>query len=323
MYRWFFVISVTCSFSASAQIVETLGFGWSKTSVNTVVFRKNSLSSNGAFRYAAWYDSLGFVTLAMHAEGKWLNQTTNLKGNVSDAHNSISIIADGEGVLHMSWDHHNTRLKYARATAPGFLEMISQTGMIGVDEESVTYPEFHRLPSGDLIFLYRNGQSGRGNLVMNHYDLKSKTWTRRHSNLIDGEGQRNAYWQAYTDAQGTIHLSWVWRESPDVASNHDLCYARSEDGGVTWQRTDGRRYALPINAANAEYALKIPENSELINQTSMTATKDGKPIIASYWRPNAGSVPQYFVVYHDGRSWMHLLVVLVQNAFLYPVPRWL
>lgn len=295
-----FFPTLTCH----GQLADTLGFGWSRTSVNTVVFRKNAVSSGGGFRYAAWYDSLGFVSLAKHEAKKWITTKTDWKGKVADADNSISIIADGDGVLHMAWDHHNTPLKYARDAMPGAINLKEET-MIGTDEERVTYPEFHRLSNGDLIFLYRNGQSGSGNLVMNHYDLKSKKWSRVHSNLIDGEGQRNAYWQAYADQQGTIHLSWVWRESPDVASNHDMCYARSKDGGKTWERTDGTRYTLPINATNAEYAMKIPQKSELINQTSMTATRDGRPIIASYWRAPGAAVPQYFVIYHDDKTWNH------------------
>ena len=50
-----------------------------------------------------------------------------------------------------------------------------------------------------------------GNLVMNHYSVKEKKWNRVQDVLIDGEDQRNAYWQLYVDEQGTIHLSWVWR----------------------------------------------------------------------------------------------------------------
>jgi len=177
----------------------------------------------------------------------------------------------------------------------------AEQAMTGQREDSVTYPEFHRLGDGNLIFLYRDGGSGRGNLVLNRYDVATKTWARLHDNLIDGEGRRNAYWQACIDDAGTLHVSWTWRESPDVASNHDLAYARSRDGGVTWERTDGRRYALPITAATAEYALRIPQGSELINQTSMAADGAGRPYIASYWRAAGSKVPQYHIVHHDGR----------------------
>ena len=58
-----------------------------------------------------------------------------------------------------------------------------------------------------------SGSSGRGNLVMNRYSLKEHKWTRVQDILIDGENKRNAYWQLYVDEKGTIHLSWVWRET--------------------------------------------------------------------------------------------------------------
>lgn len=89
------------------------------------------------------------------------------------------------------------------------------------------------MSDGDLLFVYRSGSSGRGNLVMNHYSLKEHKWSRVQDVLIDGENKRNAYWQLYVDEQGTIHLSWVWRETWQVETNHDICYARSFDNGVT------------------------------------------------------------------------------------------
>ena len=121
--------------------------------------------------------------------------------------------------------------------------------------------------------------------------------------LIDGEGQRNAYWQACIDARGTIHVAWVWRESPDVASNHDMAYARSADGGQTWQRSTGETYQLPITEKTAEYAARIPPRSELINQTAITADAAGRPYITTYWRPAGTSVPQYHLIYLDGKTW--------------------
>src|SRR5690606_25180806 len=232
----------------------------------------------------------------------WSYRRTDLTGNTADAHNAISIMVDGEGYLHIAWDHHNSPLQYRRSIAPGSLQLRTNMPMTGSDEEDVTYPEFFRMPSGDLIFMYRSGASGRGNLVINRYTTKTQTWERIHDVLIDGEGQRNAYWQAYVDSQGTIHLSWVWRETPDVATNHDLCYARSRDGGNTWERSDGQPYTLPITAASAEYAFRIPQQSELINQTSMYADDRGRPYIATYWADDTG-IPQYQLVYHDGKRW--------------------
>ncbi len=231
-------------------------------------------------------------------------QQTTYKGNAADAHNSISIMVDGTGYLHLSWDHHGNPLNYCKSKAPGSLELTEKLSMTGLNEQKVTYPEFHKLPNGNLLFFYRDGQSGKGNLVLNRYDITTRQWTQLHTNLIDGEGRRNAYWQACVDAKGTIHLSWVWRESPDVASNHDMCYARSADGGSTWETSAGKKYEIPVTTATAEYAVIIPQKSELINQTSMYADADGHPYIATYWREQNDSVPQYHLTYKNSSDWI-------------------
>lgn len=284
--------------------------GYSKTSVNATIFRKNSITSHNDYQYIAYYDPDGYVTLGKrkHNSSKWEIHRTQYKGNVTDAHNVICIMVDGDGYLHVAFDHHGHPLNYAMSVAPGSLELGDKIPMVGKDEENVTYPEFYRLNRGNLLFAYRDGSSGRGNLVLNCYSVDRKKWERVQDILIDGENQRNAYWQLYVDRQGTIHLSWVWRESWLVETNHDLCYARSKDNGVTWEKSNGERYTLPINARNAEYAWHIPQNSELINQTSMSADEEGNPFIATYWRDsNVISpeivVPQYKVVWHNGKEW--------------------
>lgn len=290
---------------AAAPAVSTVGPGWANNSVNAVVFRKNSLVTHGDTQYVAYYDAERYLVLGKRKLGstEWTVRRSAWQGNAADAHNAISIMVDGDGVLHVSWDHHNNPLRYARGVAPGALELGPKLPMTGADEAEVSYPEFYRLPNGNLLFFYRLGGSGRGDLIINRYDVAARRWTRLHTNLITGEGKRNAYWQAFLDHRGTLHVSWVWRESPDVASNHDMAYARSPDGGVSWERSDGTPYVLPISAASAEYALRIPQNSELINQTSMAADGEGRPYIASYWRDAGSAVPQYHVIYHTGAAW--------------------
>lgn len=299
--------------ASSVNVAE----GWANNSVNAVVFRKNSLVTHGDTQFIAFYDKDRHVVLGKRKLGTsaWELQRTRYSGNADDAHNSISIMVDGAGVLHMAWDHHNHALRYARGVAPGALALGDKMPMLGRDEGRVSYPEFYRLPDGNLLFFHRNGASGKGDLVLNRYDVASASWTRLHSNLISGEGRRNAYWQAFVDHAGTVHLSWVWRASPDVASNQDLAYARSRDGGRTWERADGQPYRLPITAASAGYAARIAPNSELINQTSMAADARGNPYIATYWRDALSPVPQYRVVYHDGAAWQRLDLAFRKTAF--------
>lgn len=308
--------SVPSSTGTAVGLVDVAD-GWANNSVNAVVFRKNSLVTHGDTQFIAFYDKDGYVVLGKRTLGtsNWELKRSVYRGNAADAHNSISIMVDGAGFLHMAWDHHNHALRYVRSVAPGTLVLSDKMAMLGEDEASVSYPEFYRLPDGNLLFCYRNGGSGKGDLVINRYDTASGAWTRLHSQLISGEGQRNAYWQAFVDHKGTLHLSWVWRESPDVASNHDMAYARSRDGGKTWEQSDGRPYALPITAASADYAARIPQNSELINQTAMAADRHGHPVIASYWREAGSDVPQYRLLYHDGGRWSRLNLDFRKRAF--------
>ncbi|HEY7088335.1 MAG TPA: BNR repeat-containing protein [Tepidisphaeraceae bacterium] len=308
-----FILSLT----APASFADNLGAagsarlipiapGWAGNTVNVVIFRHNAMTSTpDGTQYTAFYDPDGHIVLAKRAigAGDWQIQKTQYTGNVRDAHNAICIAVDGQGVLHVAWGDHNHPLNYARAKAAGSLELGEKMPMTGKSEDRVTYPEFYNTADGGLLFLYRVGASGNGNLVLNRFDVNSGQWTQVHENLIDGQGQRNAYWQMATDEQGVLHLSWVWRESPDVATNHDLCYARSRDGGKTWERTDGRPLAIPITMATAEVAATIPQKHELINQTSMTTDSKGRAYIATYWRDEGEDVPQYHIVYFDGTKW--------------------
>lgn len=300
-----FIVGMTALLPLAAQRLVPVGTGYSATSVNAAIFRTNSVATHGDRQYVAYYDADGYVTLAARA----LNDTvftvsrSQYRGNVRDGHNVISLMADGEGYLHVAFDHHGHPLHYARSVAPGSLLLGEMEPMVGRDEERVTYPEFYALSGGDLLFLYRTGASGNGNLILNRYDVAERRWSRVQDNLIDGEGKRNGYWQACVDRHDRLHLSWVWRETWKVETNHDLCYACSDDGGVTWHDSKGRACAVPLTLDNAEYACRIPQRSELINQTSMTTDAAGRPYIATYWRDSTSRVPQYRLVWHDGREW--------------------
>ena len=294
-----------------------VGLGWANNSVNVVSFRKNSLVTTRDTQFIAYYDAQQYVVLGKRRLGDtaWILHRTQYKGNAADAHNTISIAVDGEGFLHVTWDHHNDPLRYARSKTPLSLELGNKLPMTGQAENRLSYPEFYALPNGDLLFFYRDGGSGQGNMVINHYSTAEKSWVQLHRNLINGEGQRNAYWQACTDEKGVMHISWVWRESPDVASNHDLCYARSTDSGRTWEKSTGEKYTLPITAATAEYALRIPQRSDLINQTSMMADDAGNPFIATYWREQGSQVPTYHVVYRERNKWRTVNLAVRHSPF--------
>ena len=292
--------------AAAPPTLGTFGQGWARSSVNAVVFRTSSVVTHDSTQYAAWYDGEGRVMLAKrrYGTGAWESRATPYRGNVRDAHNAIVLGVDGRGVLHVAWDHHGQPLNYARAVAPGSLELGEPQRMTGQHEDQVTYPQFYALANGDLLFSYRQGRSGKGDVMLNRFDAKAGTWSAVRHPLIDGEGARNAYINPIAvDARGGWHVSWVWRETPDVATNHDILYAYSPDSGRTWRTSAGAPYTLPITQASAEVVRRVPQGSGLINQTSMTVDARGRPMIATYWRPEGSEVPQYHLVWHDGTAW--------------------
>lgn len=310
-------ITIANAQKSGENITTVANNGWANNSVNTVIFRKNALVTYKKYQYTAYYDTAQNVVLAKRIVNSriWQTLRTPYKGDALDAHKSISIMVDGAGILHIVWGQHNNPINYARSIAPGSLTLSAKETMLGDKENKLSYPEFYKLPDGDLLFFYRDGGSGNGNLILNRYNVKLRKWTRLQDNLIDGEGQRSAYWQVTVDASGIIHVSWVWRETPDVASNHDLAYACSKDGGKTWQKSTGQTYQLPINAASAEYSCKIPQKSELINQTSMFANAQGHPFIATYWKEAGQAIPQYHIVYNTGKGWKINNLLFRKTAF--------
>jgi len=285
--------------------VVPLGPGWARSSVNAVIFRHHALLSRGGTQYAAWYDPGGAIVLARRAPGEaWETRRTRFHSDVRDAHDAVSLGVDGDGVLHVSWSEHDGALRYVRALAPGSLEMSDPEPMTGEDEDRVTYPQFHELPDGDLLFVYRSGASGDGDVVLNRWDVASGRWRPLAHPLIDGEGRRNAYVEPLVvDASGTWHLAWTWRETRDASTNHDILYARSADEGAHWVRSDGGPYAVPITRETAEVAVAVPQGRDLINQTTMAVDAAGRPHVATYWRPEGSDVPQLHLVWRDASGW--------------------
>ena len=285
-----------------------LSRGFAGNAVNSVSFRKNALATyidpqGNETQYCAYYDYSGNIVLAKRQNGgDWEYCWTGFQGEITDAHNSVSIAVDGSGYLHMAWSMHAGALNYAVADQPGSLSL-RRAGMVGRQEDMATYPEFYVQPSGDMFFLYRNGSSGNGNLVLNHYDTGTGTWTRLHDDLISGEGQRSPYWQACVDSTGRLHISWVWRETEDVSTNYNLLYAVSTDAtGTAFENSRGEEYSLPVTEATGETICQIPQGSALINQTSMTVDGEDLPYIISYWRVEG--VVQYNIIRYTDSRWI-------------------
>ena len=161
------------------------------------------------------------------------------------------------------------------------------------------------------MFTYRTGASGDGDAMYSLYNPTTHTWSANPTKLIDGTiGSYNS--NAYTnnlvfDSQGRVQLSWVYRETSDFQSNHDIMYAyATNDTLTTWKQMSGATQTVPITQGNDAVIKSIGQGSSLINQCSMTVDANDNPIIATYWAPLAGSGDnhrQYMLEWYNGSTW--------------------
>jgi hypothetical protein len=178
--------------------------------------------------------------------------------------------------------------------------------MTGADEDRVTYPKFMKGPDGGLIFHYRDGSSGNGREIYNRYDEESGVWRRLIDQpLTDGRGERNAYLTGpHRGPDGWYHLGWVWRETPDCATNHDPSYARSRDL-LDWENAAGEPLALPITLDSAGTVIDpVPTGGGIINGGLRIGFDSHKSVVVSYHKHDEDGHTQAFAArFRDGR-WM-------------------
>lgn len=213
-----------------------------------------------------------------------------------DSHNYISMALDEEGYLHLSGNMHGDTLNYYRTGKPYDISSFQQVPqMIGEKETRVTYPEFFYDPEGQLIFTYRDGGSGQGDQIYNWYDVSKKEWRRLlDTQLVDGKGEMNAYLHGpVLGPDGYYHLIWVWRDTPDAATNHDLSYAKSKDL-ITWFQSDGTPQPLPITYDNTEIIDPVPARGGMINgNTVIGFDHQQRPVVTYHKYDSAGNTQIY------------------------------
>jgi hypothetical protein len=123
------------------------------------------------------------------------------------------------------------------------------------------------------------------------------------TNGMDRNPTCNAYpFGLLEDNKGAWHFAWCWRETPDVVTNFDVCYAKSADRGATWTTWDGRKLELPITPENAGVAEHIAQKSGLMNGGSFVVDAEGRPYIG-YTRFDEDGNNQLYVATPAGNAW--------------------
>ncbi len=235
--------------------------------------------------YVGFYSYDRTMTIGRRAYGADRWEFKKLPTQVGwDSHNYVTMTFDSSDCLHVSGNMHCCPLLYFRASKPNDVESLEQVkAMVGDKEDRCTYPSFLFDKGGRLVFTYRDGASGNGNQIWNVYDESTKEWKRLLDKpLFDGQGLMNSYFVGPTlGPDGYFHVAWVWRDTPDAATNHDLSYARSPDL-VHWEKSTGEAYSLPITIESGEVVDPVPAKGGIINSHVRMAFDQKKRVVLTY-----------------------------------------
>lgn len=267
-----------------------------------------ALLTAGGRQHVAYYDAGHQLTVVSRELGAETWTRTQLPSKIGwDSHNYLVMVADDDGHLHLSGNMHCVPLIYFRTTRAGDPTSFERIrSMVGPDEDRCTYPKFMRGPDNELIFHYRIGGSGRGNEIYNVYDHATRTWSRLLDKpLTDGQGKMNAYMHGpVRGPDGFFHLVWVWRDTPDCATNHDLCHARSRDLR-SWETLGGEPVDLPLTLDDRRLIVDpVPPGGGIINGCAKIGFNSRQAPIITYHKTGTGGATQAFAAGFIGGKWI-------------------
>jgi hypothetical protein len=285
---------------AEKSVIDTV---WSGHPVGFCILTR------GEHQFVAYYDAERRMTVAGRRLGDAEWTYNRLPSKVGwDSHNYITMVLDKTGRLHVSGNMHCDRLVYFRSEEPLDVASIKPVHRMTGDRESgVTYPQFVRDGDARLLFIYRYGSSGNGQRLVNVYDAEKQTWRRLlDTPLLDGRGHSmNAYPAGglrRRGPDGRFHLVWVWRDTPDCRTCHDISYARSKDL-VRWQNAAGKPVKLPITPdAKSVIVDPIPTRTGLINISyGLGFDQQKRPIVHYHNYDDEGKSQIYLARWEEGR----------------------
>lgn len=264
-----------------------------------------TLLSHSGRQFAAYFDAERRMSVAQRSLGSTNWIITKLDSTLGwDSHNYVTMAVDRDGRLHVSGNMHNVPLIYFRSEKPFDASSLKRATMTGDREQQVTYPVFFSDRAGRLIFRHRDGRSGSGDDLYCAYDEATRGWTRLMGGpLMSGLGKMNAYATVpKRGPDGRFHIVWVWRDTPDCASNHDISYAVSDDL-VTWETSAGRKLALPITLATGDIVDPVQVRGGLLNVNREVGFDNTGRAVVSYHKYDSNGDLQAYVARHESNAW--------------------
>ena len=271
-------------------------------------------------QYVAYFDHDRFLTLAQREldSNQWkYHRFPAQMGWQTGSHAKLSLALDLQGYIHITCYRRGLleeppippRPIYYRSVAPHSIDEFERLYMVSEDERT-DYPTFITV-DGTIYFSFRDGGSGQGDQHFYRYDDDQRQWERvLDTSLTDGQGERSAYiyggGMPTPGPDGRFHLLWVWRETPDHATNHSLSYARTVGSDLTqWESAGGVAVTPPFTIGNTELLVDgTPPGGGLSNPLFRIGWDSRKRVVISYHRFDETGASQIYNARYDSDKWM-------------------
>jgi hypothetical protein len=271
-------------------------------------------------QYVAYFDHDRFLTVAQREldSNQWKYHRFPVQmGWQTGSHAKLSLALDRQGYIHITCYRRGLleeppippRPIYYRSADPQSIDAFEQLYMVSEDERT-DYPTFINV-DGTIYFSFRDGGSGQGDQHFYRYDDDQRQWERvLDTPLIDGRGERSAYIHGgglpMPGPDGRWHLLWVWRDTPDHATNHSLSYARTIGSDLTqWESAGGVPVTPPFSIDNTELLVDgTPPGGGLSNPLNRISWDSKQRVVISYHRFDETGASQIYNARFDAEKWM-------------------
>ena len=173
-----------------------------------------------------------------------------------DAHRNPTILIDGKGIITVFFGAHFHPTRVVKSTRAYDISEWTAAAAIG---PKTSYPQPWQLAPGEIFVSYRSSPPA---WCYRKSTDGAESWSPEIQ-LIDFSGT-SIYAVTIADTgpfPRKIHMAWsrMGGGTPEEirtkalwARRYNVYYACSEDGGTTWERSNGSQYTLPIDEPQAE-----------------------------------------------------------------------
>lgn len=269
-----------------------------------------ALLTDGNRQYVGWYDGDHQMTIAQRTlpSGPW--KYCRLDEFIDwDPHCYITMTKNSQGCLLVSGNMHMDPLVLFTTDDTGEISTLRRISPVTdpSKEVSTTYPKFLTLADGRMLFHYRDGRSGDGVEIYTVQNPDGSFSPYLDTPLIDGTTggyNMSAYMTGPTmGPDGCYHMAWVWRDSGNADTCHDLSYAYSMDL-KEWYGSDGSQVKLPIDFTMKKLIVDPVPAHGGINNSGITLGFDSssRPMIG-YYKFDENGHTNVYVARLEGNGW--------------------